>query len=331
MPYDALNREGANTRMAGAAHKQWELVIIGGGPAGLTAGIYATRSGLKTLLIEGACIGGQIIKTDRIENYPGFPHPITGTELMEGMRQQAEGFGLHVREFAKVASLEAGDGFTVGLENGEIHRTDAIIVATGTEYRDLEVPGAERLKGRGISYCATCDGPFFKDEPVLVVGGGNAAIEEAIYLTRFASAIYVAHRRDRLRADKVLQDRVFAEKKITVLWNKVIHEIVGSERVEGVILEDVATRGHSDLPVSGIFVYIGTTPNTKLLRGIVNLDDQGYIITDQQMATSRQGVFAAGDCRHKSLRQVVTAVGEGALAAATAYEYIQERQGNRGR
>lgn len=316
--------------MSGAEHKQWELLIIGGGPAGLTAGIYATRSGLKTLLIEGACTGGQIIKTNRIENYPGFPHPVKGTDLMEGMRQQAEGFGLHVREFAKVVSLETGNGFTIGSENGEINRTIAIIVATGTQYRDLEVPGAKRLKGRGISYCATCDGPFFKNEPIMVVGGGNAAIEEAIYLTRFASVVYVAHRRDRLRADKVLQDRAFADKKITVLWNKVVHEIVGSERVERVILEDVATREHSDLPVSGLFVYIGTTPNTELLKGIVKLDDQGYIITDQQMATSHQGIFAAGDCRHKSLRQVATAVGEGALAAATAYEYILERQGNRG-
>ncbi|MGA1843916.1 MAG: thioredoxin-disulfide reductase [bacterium] len=317
--------------MAGAAHKQWELLIIGGGPAGLTAGIYATRSGLTTLLIEGSCIGGQIIKTDRIENYPGFPHPIKGAELMEGMRQQAEGFGLEVREFAKVVSIVTGSGFSAGLENGETHRSDAIVVATGTEYRDLDVPGAERLKGRGISYCATCDGPFFKDEPILVVGGGNAAIEEAIYLTRFASVVYIAHRRDRLRADKVLQDRVFAEKKITMLWNKVIHEVVGSERVEGVVLEDVATREHSELSVSGLFVYIGTTPNTQLLKGIVKLDDQGYIITDQQTATSCQGIFAAGDCRQKSLRQVATAVGEGALAATAAYEYIQERQGNQGR
>jgi len=184
------------------------------------------------------------------------------------------------------------------------------------------------VEGMGISYCATCDVLFFKDEPVLVVGVGNAAIEEALYLTRFASVVYVAHRRDKLRADKVLRDRVFAEKKITVLWNKVVHEIVGSERVEGVTLEDVATKGHSDLPVSGVFVCIGTTPNTGLLRGIVKLDDQGYIITDQQMATSCQGVFAAGDCRQKSLRQVVTAVGEGALAAATAYAFIQEHQGN---
>lgn len=315
--------------MSNYFEEDWELLIIGGGPAGLASGLYATRSGLKTLLVEGSCIGGQAIKTDRIENYPGFADPIKGSELLENMRKQAEGFGLKIEEFNKVKSLKVTDIFTVSLANGNSIRTRAIILSTGAEYRDLDVPGAEKLKGRGISYCATCDAPFFKDKPILVVGGGNAAIEEAIYLTRFASKVYVAHRRDRLRADKVLQDKVFGEAKIEMLWNTIVHEIVGSEKVEKAVLEDVVTKGLSEIDVSGIFVYIGTKPNTDFIKGIVDLDEHGYIITDSDMVTSCPGIFAAGDCRHKKLRQIATAVGEGAAAAVMAYEYIQDIKGAR--
>jgi thioredoxin reductase (NADPH) len=315
--------------MSNSFDGDWELLIIGGGPAGLTSGIYATRSGLKTHLIEGSCIGGQAIKTDRIENYPGFPNAIKGAELIENMRKQAEGFGLHITEFSKIVSLEIDDVFTVNMANGNTIRTKALILSTGAEYRDLDVPGAEKLKGRGISYCATCDGPFFKDKPILVVGGGNAAIEEAIYLTRFASKVYVAHRRDRLRADKVLQDQAFREKKIEMLWNTVVHEVMGSERVEKAVIEDVKTKRLSEIEISGIFVYIGTKPNTELVKGIVDLDEQGYIMTDSQMVTSCPGIFAAGDCRHKRLRQIATAVGEGAAAAVMAYDYLQDIQGTR--
>ncbi|MGA1842806.1 MAG: thioredoxin-disulfide reductase [bacterium] len=313
--------------MSNYIDEDWELLIIGGGPAGLSSGLYATRSGLKTLLVEGSCIGGQAIKTDRIENYPGFPDAIKGSELLENMRRQSEGFGLKIEEFKKVKSLEIEDVFNVNMENGSRIRTKAIILSTGAEYRDLEVPGAERLKGRGISYCATCDAPFFKDKPILVVGGGNAAIEEAIYLTRFASKVYVAHRRDRLRADKVLQDKAFGEAKIEMLWNTIVHEIVGSEKVEKAVMEDVKTKRLTEIDVSGIFVYIGTKPNTDFIKGIVDLDEHGYIITDSDMVTSCPGIFAAGDCRHKRLRQIATAVGEGAAAAVMAYDYIQDIKG----
>jgi thioredoxin reductase (NADPH) len=313
--------------MSNYFEQDWELLIIGGGPAGLSSGLYATRSGIKTLLIEGSTVGGQAVKTDRIENYPGFPDAINGMELLENMRKQAEGFGLNIEEFSKAKSVEIDDGFTVSMVNGKGIRTKAVILSTGAEYRDLDVPGAEKLKGRGISYCATCDGPFFRDKPILVVGGGNAAIEEALYLTRFASRVYVAHRRDRLRADKVLQDKAFREAKIEMLWNAVVHEIVGSEKVEKVVIEDVKTRELSEIEVSGVFVYIGTKPNTDFIKDIVDLDDHGYIVTDSEMLTSCPGIFAAGDCRHKRLRQIATAVGEGAAAATMAYDYIQDIKG----
>lgn len=315
--------------MSKSFDKDWDLLIIGGGPAGLASGLYASRSGLKTHLIEGSCIGGQAIKTDRIENYPGFPNAVKGTELVENMRKQSEGFGLYITEFSKIVSLEVDDVFIVNMANGNRIQTKALILSTGAEYRNLDVPGAEKLKGRGISYCATCDGPFFKDKNVLVVGGGNAAIEEAIYLTRFASKVYVAHRRNRLRADLVLQDRAFGETKIEILWNTVVHEILGSEKVEKVVIEDVETKRISEIDVSGVFVYIGTKPNTDLVKGIIDLDEQGYIMTDSQMMTSCKGIFAAGDCRHKRLRQIATAVGDGATAAVMAYDYIQDMQGTR--
>jgi len=313
--------------MADTVKEDWELVIIGGGPAGLAAGLYATRSGMKTLLVEGLSTGGQAVKTDRIENYPGHPDPISGPELMERLKKQSEGFGLNIMDFNKVVSVQSDDGFKVNLENGDTFLAGSLIISTGSEYRELEVPGAQELKGRGISYCATCDGPFFRDKPVLVVGGGNAAIEEAIYLTRFASTVYIAHRRDRLRADKVLQDHAFKEKKIKMLWNSVVSEILGSGKVERVVLENVNTKERSDIEVSGVFVYIGTVPNTEFIKGIVELDEKGYIITDLEMATSCPGIFAAGDCRHKKLRQIVTAVGEGATAAMMAYDYLQRIKG----
>ncbi len=307
-------------------NKEWELVIIGGGPAGLAAGLYATRSGLNTLLIERSAIGGQAITSDRIENYPGFSEPVSGAELMEKMKMQAVGFGLETQQFSAVSAVKPDKEIDILMSNGDIYHAGASIIATGSEPKWLDVPGAERLKGRGVSYCATCDGPFFKGRPVLVVGGGNAAIEEALYLTRFVSKVYISHRRDKLRADEVLQRRAFKEKKIELLWNNIVREIIGSDRVERAVLEDVKKGGISEIAVSGIFIYIGTVPNTEFLQGIVELDDQGYIITDSDMATSSSGIYAAGDCRHKKLRQIVTAVGEGATAAMTAYHYIEDKK-----
>lgn len=303
--------------------EDWELVIIGGGPAGLAAGLYATRSGIKTLLLEGSSIGGQALFTDSIENYPGFSQPISGLELLNQMRTQAEGFGLQIRELIEVSSIETEKGFRVKMANGDIFYTSALIGATGAEPRWLDVPGAKELTGRGISYCATCDGPLFKDKEILVVGGGNAAIEEALYLVRFASRVYIAHRRGVLRADAVLQKRIFREEKVKILWNSVVYEVRGKDRVEGVVLQDVVTKGLSEIAVSGVFVYIGTTPKTAIFKNVVKLDDQGYIITDLNMGTSHPGIFAAGDCIKKGLRQIVTAVGDGATAAMMAYHYLQ--------
>lgn len=302
----------------------FDILIIGGGPAGLSAGIYATRSGLKSLLIEKSCVGGQAITTDRIENYPGFPEPISGPDLLERMKMQAEGFGLEIREFSSVNAIEKGDGFRIAISGGWQLTAKAVILATGAEYREMDVPGSKELRGRGISYCATCDGPFFKGKPIAVVGGGNAAVEEALYLTRFASKVSIIHRRDSLRADKVLQDRALNDPRIEILWNTVTREIKGIDRVEGIVLEDTTTHALSVIDVAGVFVYIGTVPNTGLVKGLLDLDDNGYIMTDDQMSTSVPGIFAAGDCRHKRLRQVVTATGEGAMAAMMSYHFIQD-------
>lgn len=310
--------------------EDWEVIIIGGGPSGLTAGIYATRSGLKTLLLEKSSLGGQVITTEHIENYPGFYEPIVGAELIDRIRKQAEGFGLRIKEFCEVADIRSHsnhDRFTVESSNTERFKAGALVIATGAQPRDLDAPGASRLKYRGISYCATCDGPLFRGKPVLVVGGGNSAIEEALYLTRFASKVYIAHRRDTLRADHILGQRALKEPKIEMLWNSIVHEVVGKEQVTRVVIEDVKTKELTGIEVSGIFVYIGITPNTKLLEGLAGLDDQGYIITNPQMETSHPGIFAAGDCRQKKLRQIVTGVSDGATAAMMAYHYLQNTRG----
>ena len=316
--------------------KIYDAIIIGGGPAGLTAGIYLSRARMGTLLIEKALPGGQAILTEIIENYPGFPHGITGPELMQKMEEQAVRFGLKI-EYGEVVEvkIKVGKEDKKGKEdkvkivkiNNQEYRTLTIILASGAEASKLEVPGEEELRGRGVSYCATCDAPFFKDQKIVVVGGGDTAIEEALYLTKFVREVTIIHRRDRLRATKILQERVFANKKINFAWDSVAIKILGKEKVEGVLIQNKKTAEEKEISCQGVFVFVGNVPNSKFLYELIKLDQKGYILTDDNMMTSQEGIYACGDVRKKLLRQVVTACGEGATAAFAAQKYIEELKG----
>lgn len=300
----------------------YDLIIIGGCPAGLTAGLYATRARLKTLLIEKMVVGGQAASTYMIENYPGFPEGILGPDLMQAMEKQAKRFGLEVLS-GEVNYIKPQEKFwQVGWEEQNF-LTKSVIVASGVEPVKLGIPGEEELRGKGVSYCATCDGPFFRDEEVGVVGGGDSAVDEAIYLTRFARQVYIIHRRDSLRAAKILQERARQNEKITILWNTVVTKVLGQDGVEGLELKNVRTQATRFLPVKGVFFYVGLRPMTGFLKDLVKLDERGYILTDENMATSAPGIFAAGDVRQKLLRQVTTAVGDGATAAFAVERYLE--------
>jgi len=300
----------------------YDLIIIGGGPAGLTAGLYATRARLKTLLVEKMFLGGQAASTYLIENYPGFPEGILGPDLTQAMEKQAKRFGLEVIN-GEVKSINPRQKFwEVGMDEQNF-LTKTIIVASGVEPVKLGIPGEEELRGRGVSYCATCDGPFFKDQEVGVIGGGDSAVDEAIYLTRFARKVYLIHRRDSLRAAKILQERARQNEKITIFWDTVATKILGQEGVEGLELKNVKTQETKLLPVKGVFFYVGLRPMTNFLKDLIRLDERGYILTDENMATSAPGIFAAGDVRQKLLRQVTTAVGDGATAAFAVERYLE--------
>lgn len=300
----------------------YDLVIAGGGPAGLTAGLYAARAKLRLLLLEKMAPGGQAASTYMIENYPGFPDGIPGPELMQAMESQAKRFGLEVVSGEVNHLARQGERWEVEIE-GRKTMAKAMIVATGVESTKLGIPGEDELKGRGVSYCATCDGPFFRDQEIGVVGGGDSALDEALYLTRFARRVYIIHRRNALRATKILQERAFQNKKIQILWDTVVEKVTGEAGVEGLVLKNVKTKESRALKVSGVFFYVGLKPQTEFLRGVVDLDEQGYVITDKNMATSQPGIFAAGDVRQKISRQVATAVGDGAMAAVAAERYIE--------
>ena len=303
---------------------KYEVIIIGGGPAGLTAGLYASRAGLKSLLVERGIVGGQIVNATLVENYPGFPQGISGAELGSLMHQQAVKYGLEVVT-AEVKGTAQGQPYGISTTEGDFEGT-AIIIAAGSEYRKLGVLGEERLTGHGVSYCATCDGFFFRDREVAVAGGGDTAITDALELTRHAKKVYVIHRRDQLRAAKVLRERAFAQPKLEFIWTTVVEEILGEKLLSGLKLRNVKTGQHSILEVAGVFVAVGLMPNSRSFFKIVDLDDAGYIITDETMATSAPGVFAAGDIRRNSPRQVSSAVGDGATAAMSAFRYIQEQR-----
>lgn len=305
------------------AVKETALLIIGGGPAGLTAGMYAARARLDVLLLEGKTVtGGQLGMTEHIENYPGFPEPIAGGELAALMRQQAERFGLPFATGAATAVQAEGDRFRITTAEGD-YRARAVIVATGTENQKLGVPGEKELYGAGVTYCAVCDGPLYRDATVAVVGGGDSAVKEGMYLTRFARKVYIIHRRDQLRAEKIIQEQAFANEKVECVWDTIVTAINGPGEVQSLRLKNVKTGAESDLPVEGVFIYVGVVPNTDFVKGVCGLDDRGRIITDNEMRTSVPGIFAAGDCRAKAFKQVATAVGEGATAAFAAQEFIE--------
>jgi len=301
---------------------KYEVIIIGGGPAGLTAGLYTSRAGLKSLLVERGIFGGQIVNATLIENYPGFPQGISGMKLGSLMHQQAVKYGLEVVT-AEVTGIAQGQPYSVSTTEGSFEAA-AIIIAAGSEYRKLGVLGEERLSGHGVSYCATCDGFLFRDREVAVAGGGDTAITDALELSRHAKKVYVIHRRDQLRAAKVLRERAFAQPKLEFIWTTVVEEILGEKLLSGLKLRNVKTGQHSILEVAGVFVAVGLMPNSRSFFKIVDLDDAGYIITDETMATSAPGIFAAGDIRRNSPRQVSAAVGDGVTAAMSAFKYVQE-------
>lgn len=299
----------------------YDVAIIGGGPAGLTSGLYAAWARLSTVIIEKGATGGQAATTDRVENYPGFPEGIDGPELALKMEEQAQKFGAEIL-LSEVEGLELGDEIkVVKTSEGQV-RARTIIIATGANARKLGVKGEDRLRGRGVSYCATCDGAFFRGQDVAVIGGGDSAVEEALFLTRYANRVTIIHRRDRLRAAGVLQERAFSNPKISFLWDSVVEEIAGAQSVEELIVKNVKTGARSEVPVRGVFVFVGLTPATAFLPNSIRLTEEGYVVTDETLETSVPGIFAAGDVRHKMLRQVSTAVGDGALAAMMAERYL---------
>jgi thioredoxin reductase (NADPH) len=301
-----------------------DLIIVGGGPAGLTAGLYGGRARLDTILLEGALVGGQMTTTDEIDNYPGFPKGVTGADLTQLMEEQARAFECEIIP-ETITKVEAEGEIKTVKASESTYRGHALILCPGTEYRKLGIPGEKEFAGRGVSYCATCDAAFFKDGKIVVVGGGDSALTEALFLRRFAREITIIHRRDALRAEKIYQEKAFAEPKISFLWDSVVQEIRGNQTVEKVVVRNVKTQEIQEIATEGVFMFVGVTPKTAFLSGVVELDEWGYIITDHACRASVEGVFAAGDARRSFLKQIATAVGDGATAAFAAEKYLEHR------
>ena len=305
----------------------YDLIIIGGGPGGLTAGIYAMRAALNTVLLEKGIQGGQVNNTDIVENWPGLAS-VSGADLAMQFSKHAASYGLESMNREVQAVVPGLDFHSVQLEDGETLKTYAVILATGGNPRKLNIPGETEYYGKGVSYCAVCDGFFFKDKIVMVVGGGDSALVEALYLAKLARKVYIAHRRDEFRAGMILQERVRAEKKIEVLWNTVLISIGADETgVNGVDVQDTKTEERRNLPVDGVFIFIGFDPNNQLVPAGIKMNAEGHVVTDDLCATSLPGIFAVGDLREKYARQIVTAAADGATAALAAAHYVEEKKG----
>jgi len=308
----------------------YDVIIIGAGPSGLTAAIYTSRARLKTLLLEGLSVSSQALVTDKIENYPGFPEGIGGFEMIDRFKKQAKLFGTEfvVEDVNSIQpSKRQGANIWQVEVKEKIYYSLSVIIASGAQFKVLGVEGEKRLLGKGVSYCAVCDGAFFKDKDIVVVGGGDTAAEEALFLTRFAKKITLIHRRDRLRATKILQERIFSNKKIDIVWDSVVDEILGETKVQGVSLTDLKAKKETEISCDGVFIFVGLVPNTNFVKGIIELDENGYVNADSNMKTSREGIFACGDCRQTILRQVVTACGDGAFAAFSVQQYVENLKG----
>ncbi len=303
-----------------------DLVIIGAGPAGLTAGLYAGRYRLNTVILEKMNVGGQIILSESIENFPGFPGGLTTQELTDRFKKQLDNIGVPIENEEVIEVIAGQDGFYTVKTQDKSYETRTVIIASGAVPKRLEVPGEERLTGRGVSYCATCDGPLFKNKEVAVVGGGDRAVEEALFLARYAKRVSLIHRRRELRASGILQEKARAQANIEFVLESIVEEIIGEDRVEAVRVKDINDNREQKLVCQGVFLFVGIRPNTAFLKKLLHTDEAGFIMTDQESKTSREGVFACGDCCKKSLYQVITACGEGAAAADAAHQYLLNKK-----
>lgn len=302
--------------------KVYDVIIVGAGPAGMTAAVYASRANLDTLMIERGIPGGQMANTEDVENFPGFSH-ILGPDLSNKMFEHAKKFGAEYAYGDIKEIRDDGDVKTV-IAGSKEYKAYAVIVTTGAEYKKLGVPGEDELGGRGVSYCAVCDGAFFKEKELVVVGGGDSAVEEGVYLTRFASKVTIVHRRDRLRAQKILQQRAFDNEKVDFIWDHTVKEIRDKDgKVGSALLVNTKTGEEREFPADGVFIYIGMNPLNEAVRQLGITNENGYVVTNENMATSVSGIFAAGDIREKELRQIVTATGDGSIAAQTAQSYVE--------
>jgi len=307
-----------------AEQKIYDLIIIGGGPAGLTAGIYATRGRLSTLLLDKLAPGGLVATTEWVENYPGFPEGITGASLMKKMEEQAQKFGLEIISIKEVLSVDLKNKIkTIKVEEGE-YKAKAVIVATGTQPKKLNIPGEDKFRGRGVAYCATCDGPLFKDKDIVVIGAGSSGVQEGLYLLRFVKSVTVVEFLPNMTAEKILQERAIKEKRMKFYLNHMVTSINGENKVESATMKSRETGGEKKIEAQGVFVYVGLNPMTEFLKGQIELDKWGYVLAGEDTKTSVPGVYAAGDVRQKILRQITTAIGDGATAAFMAERYVEE-------
>ena len=306
------------------AEKEYDIIIVGGGPGGLTAGLYGARANRRTVLLEKYLPGGQIANTEEIEDYPGFDR-ISGAELAGKMAEHAKSFGLEVVSDEVTEIYADGDYRLAATASGDIYKGRAVILSTGGSPNKLNVPGEKELSGKGVSYCAICDGAFFKDEIIAVVGGGDAAVEEGIFLTKFGKKVIIIHRRDELRAQKIIQERAFKNPKIEFIWDSVVESINGSDRVDSLTLKNVKTGEQSKLDVGAVFIFVGFVHNSNITREPLKKDSGGYIITNEKMETSIRGIYACGDVRSQLVRQITNAVGDGTTAAVAAEKYFEEK------